>query len=77
MSVREVPVTSAGSVHPDAIRELRSELATLPTLADVLAWARGRQPPMSILDIVTQDEYTHDVVVSSGSDEIYLAFDTN
>jgi len=77
MSMREIPVTSVGSVHPDAFRTLRAELAALPTLGDVLTWARNREAQTSIADIVTQDEYTHDVVVSTGSDEIWLAFDTN
>ena len=33
------------------------------TLADVLAWAGAQRPPRAIAEIVTQDEYTHDVVL--------------
>jgi hypothetical protein len=29
----------------------------------VLRWARAQRPPRSVVDIVTQDEYTHDVVL--------------
>ena len=60
-------------------RELRARIESLvqplTTLADVLAWARAAVPPATIVDIVTQDEYTHDVVVEP-SGLPYLVFDT-
>lgn len=45
---------------------------TLATLEDVLAWLRATGG--ALLEIVTQDEYTHDVVcrVADG----YVVFDT-
>lgn len=45
------------------------------TLADVLAWTRSVDPPAKVVDVVTQDEYTHDVVVEAPG-QPYLAFDT-
>jgi hypothetical protein len=44
----------------------------LKTLEEVVAWvgARGH----SLVEVVTQDEYTHDVVVAAG--ERWIVFDT-
>ena len=41
----------------------------------MLAWARSVVAPATIVEIVTQDEYTHDVVLES-TGRPYLAFDT-
>jgi hypothetical protein len=35
----------------------------LLTLAEVLDWARRMTPPLVVTEIVTQDEYTHDIVL--------------
>jgi hypothetical protein len=72
--LREVPVTSAGVIAPSEIAEFHRELKEQRTLGDVLAWLRAQNPPRSVTDILTQDEYTHDVVVQ-WSDKRYLAFD--
>ena len=61
--MREVPVTAHGKVDPAALRRLAYELRDRRTLADVLAWVRTQQPPRQVTDIITQDEYTHDVVL--------------
>ena len=76
--MREVPVTDRAGLEPDRLAALRRELASQRTLADVLAWARGQTPPAEVAEIVTQDEYTHDVVVAAGPAQarLYLAFDT-
>jgi hypothetical protein len=51
----------------------RASLAPVRTLADVLDWARSRHPPATIDQIVTQDEFTHDVVLPLG--DRWIAFD--
>ena len=45
------------------------------TLADVLAVGRALHPPANVAEIVTQDEYTHDVIMPFGPTH-YLSFDT-
>jgi hypothetical protein len=62
--VREVPVAAHGEVEPSTVEWLRVELRDRRTLAGVFAWMRTRQPPYTVTQIVTQDEYTHDVVVA-------------
>jgi hypothetical protein len=49
------------------MRELR-------TLAKVVEWLRVQEPSRLVADIVTQDEYTHDVVVP-WSERLVLVFD--
>ncbi|HKN68120.1 MAG TPA: hypothetical protein VJW73_17670 [Gemmatimonadaceae bacterium] len=58
-----MPVTAVGGVPSEILSQLTSELAPLFTLADVLGWARRATPPRHVAEIVTQDEYTHDIVV--------------
>ena len=44
----------------------------LDTLEDVLAWTLPRGA--ELLDVIVQDEYTHDVIVRAGT--VHLVFDT-
>lgn len=72
-SSRRVPVTVAsGASLPTGIAE---ELGGLVTLGDVMRWGLAQSPPCSPSEIVTQDEYTHDVVLSLAPD-CHLVFDT-
>ena len=59
---------------PEEVTAFQSQLKDQRTLGDVLAWLRGQQPPRSVTDILTQDEYTHDVVVE-WADDRFLVFD--
>jgi len=61
-------------VADDVVHVASQSLAELRTLADVLAWARTHAPPLPVLEIVTQDEYTHDVVLPFDGSH-FLAFD--
>ena len=72
--MREVPVRSAGNIARDEIDSFQGQLQDQRTLGDVLAWLSAQQPPRTVTDILTQDEYTHDVVVQ-WSDQRYLVFD--
>lgn len=54
---------------------LSSELSSLSTLADVIMWGLGRAPERTIIDVVVQDEYTHDVIMDWDGD-LHLVFDT-
>ncbi len=73
--MREVPVTRHEAIPLADFERLRSQLRALPTLAEVLAWGRAQLPPRTVTEIVTQDEYTHDVVMKY-DEGLYLVFDT-
>lgn len=54
---------------------LARELAPLATLEEVLRWGFASSPPREVVEIVVQDEFCHDVVMSGASGS-YLVFDT-
>ena len=54
---------------------LLREVEPFATLAPVIAWALRQSPPAEFVQVVVQDEYTHDVVVA-WSEGIYLVYDT-
>jgi pantothenate kinase len=74
MSARSVPVSAVGENAPAVVARAAEAFAHRHTLADVLAWAREQRPPVSVAEIVTQDEYTHDVVLPFDGKH-FLAFD--
>ena len=67
-------VLDRAGAAPPVLAVLRSELAPLRNLGDVLTWARTLDPAVTALAVVTQDEYTHDVLVP-WRDGLILAFD--
>ena len=72
--MRLVPVTARGSVRVELLERASRDVSGLTTLAEVLDWARAQEPPRIVAEIVTQDEYTHDVVLPF-EDDHFLVFD--
>ena len=52
-----------------------SEVEQFCTLGEVLQWAFSRRPPVELVTVITQDEFTHDVVMGVSPD-LFLVFDT-
>ena len=50
-------------------------MTELRTLEEVLAWAHAQRPPCELVEVIAQDEFTHDVVVRR-PDGTYVVFDT-
>ncbi len=61
--MRPVRVTAAGDLPQTELAFFDRELRDQRTLADVFSWLRRQSPPRTVTEIVTQDEYTHDVLV--------------
>jgi hypothetical protein len=74
MSERQIGVEAVGDIPQRELARFRLALRELRTLGPVLEWLRAQEPPRMIRDIVTQDEYTHDVVVPWG-ERLVLVFD--
>ena len=55
--------------------DLLTEVSSFRTLEQAMVWAFARTPPAQLLNVVTQDEFTHDVVIQV-SPEVFLVFDT-
>lgn len=65
-------LTDRAGLTPAEFAELAGLVAGQPTLAHVVRWCAARGQP--IVDVVTQDEYTHDVVIPWG--DRWLVYDT-
>jgi len=74
MTSRAVPVSGVGAIPSDVVSRAGAAFAQRHALADVLTWAREQTPPRAVADIVTQDEYTHDVVLPFDGSH-FLVFD--
>lgn len=71
--MRTIPITFVGAATLPP--EVAAAVAAQPTLGDVTAWIRSLDPPQLLDDIVTQDEYTHDVLLGLAEDR-WLVYDT-
>lgn len=71
--MRNIPIVYEGAPPLDA--RIVAALRTQATLSDVMAWGRSLTPPRSPSEIVTQDEYTHDIVFELRAD-CFLVYDT-
>ena len=56
--------------------DVLNEVSSFRTLEAVLQWAFARKPQAQLLEVVTQDEFTHDVIIRV-ADDCFLVFDTN
>lgn len=56
--------------HPD----LGRELSGLRTLERVLGWMKQRGLQLGTLDLVTKDEYSHDLLIPLDADGRFLVF---
>jgi len=58
--------------------EIKTELSEHNTLGKVLTWVRSNPKdeflPQIVEEVITQDEYTHDVIIPFR--DIFLVFDT-
>jgi hypothetical protein len=73
--MRSIQLHDHAGLAPVDRAALTTAIQGLRTLADVLEWAKNQSPPRSVSEIVTQDEYTHDIVLEANG-RPYLAFDT-
>lgn len=69
----------AASERCYAFRVLPADLLAIAsrhrTLEEVVRWGAAQSPRWLVADVITQDEYTHDVVLA-GADGQFLVFDT-
>jgi len=71
-----VPVTNRGRISDAQLQKLAAELGPHTTLHHVLEWGFAQRPVRRVEEIVTQDEYTHDVLVPLDA-PLYLAYDVS
>lgn len=71
MELRVVAV----ALPPALVARLAAIAPKLADLAEVVRWGLAQTPTCEVVDVVVQDEYTHDVIVR-GPPPAYLCFDT-
>ena len=72
--MRTIPVRAAEPVEEQLLADVSMTFEACHTLADLMQWCGQQSPRVHVSEIVTQDEYTHDVVLPYGS--VFLSFDT-
>jgi len=70
-----VPLIDLAGLEPPEREALARTIAVHTTLEQALDWARTLTPPRGVEAVLTQDEYTHDVLIPFGAR--YLAYDTS
>ena len=70
-----IPLTDYARLEDGARDALARTIASHTTLERALDWARGLTPPRVVESVLTQDEYTHDVLIPYGMH--YLVYDTS
>jgi hypothetical protein len=73
--VERIPLDDHVGLDPRDRARLERTVGGHTSLERVLAWGRSLEPPRGIAEVLTQDEYTHDVVMAVGPDR-YLVYDT-
>lgn len=69
-----LPLHDYAALTPTELGFLANAFCGFTTLGQVLDWGRGVEPPLVVDEIITQDEYTHDVLLRL-PDGRYLNFD--
>jgi hypothetical protein len=71
-------VTNLTTLPEDEFAKLETELAKHKTLGQVLTWASAKPKdeflPQIVAEVITQDEFTHDVIVPYKN--LFLVYDT-
>ena len=71
----DVPVLAAEQVAAEDLEEVREIVKSHHGLKTVLDWCLAQQPPILETEVVTQDEFTHDLIVPLPSG-LFLVYDS-
>jgi hypothetical protein len=71
-----IPLSNRARLDDTRLARLAAEVGSHTTLERVLHWGLGYNPIRRVEEIVTQDEYTHDVLVPL-TPPLYLAYDVS
>ena len=75
---RESKALNRSRLGQDAFASVKREIGLHNGLADVLAWAATKPKddvhPQIVAEVITQDEFTHDVIVPYC--DVFLVYDT-
>jgi hypothetical protein len=69
------PVSDHAGLTSERLAALSQAVARLATLQEVVRWGFAHEPALEIVEVIVQDEYSHDVIMTGG-DGLHLVFDT-
>jgi hypothetical protein len=72
--VSDIPLIDYARLDGATFQHLAAVVATHTSLDRALDWGRNQRPPVVVESILTQDEYTHDVLMPF--ENRYLVYDT-
>jgi hypothetical protein len=70
-----VPVDVRACMPPGEAERLERALAEHGTIKKAIDWLLSQEPPRRPTDSITQDEFSHDIIVAYG-DGLYLVYDS-
>ena len=75
MSVSVLILKNLAGIDPGRLSSIQTALLGQNNLESVIRWGEAQNSSRRITEIITQDEFTHDVVLPF-DEGIYLVYDT-
>jgi hypothetical protein len=69
------PVENRAELDPEDFDRLAGIVASHKSIKHAVDWLRGQSPPLVPSEMVTQDEFSHDILVAY-SGGLWLVYDT-
>ena len=60
---RAVRLANQAGLHEAELATIEAIVRAQPTLEEVVRWGLAQDPPRLVVDVIVQDEFTHDVVL--------------
>lgn len=61
---RPIPFENRSALAPEALAPIAGAVAGHRTIKRAVDWLAAHDPPLTLADMVTQDEYSHDILVA-------------
>jgi hypothetical protein len=69
------PIENRADLAPEAFAKIAGTVASHSSIKHAVDWLRGHNPPLAPSGMVTQDEFSHDILVAY-SGGLWLVYDT-
>lgn len=73
--MRKITVEAVDPISASDLAFLNRQVADHHGLKTVADWCMAQEPPLTDVDVVTQDEFTHDLIVTLRAD-LFLVYDS-
>jgi hypothetical protein len=70
-----VPIENRANLPAADFSRLAEAVSSQRSIKDALDWLVGHRPPLTVTDMVTQDEFSHDILVDY-RDGQWLVYDS-